>query len=182
MKKFNDLSEFKKIINQKQLVRIYFGNDMSCYDGYILNVNEEYITIATITPTGNFQSVEIHLFDDFNSIDTKTNYLNEMVKHIDETVYKQALEIIKNIKTFSFEGFERAFLSSKTPIQITINDDEFFEGRVSAVGEVLFLDEYAIGSNLCISNTIIHPSHITKISVGLPLLQSLAHYLDDMGI
>lgn len=183
MKKSNNLNEFKKIIDEKQLVKIFFGHNDTYYVSYILNANEKYITIANVSPTGDFQGVDINLFDNIDKIETKTDYLNEMNKHIDKSAYKQALKKTENINTFSFEGFVSAYLNTKTLMEVEVNNCANLLGRVSVVGEsVLIFDEYSLGIDHRTSHTIVHPSNITTISIGTESLATLSQYLESINI
>lgn len=183
MKKFNSTNEFKQIIDQRELVKIFFGDDETYYIAYILDVNEEYIAFASLNSFGNLQNIEIRLFDSVNTIETKTDLLKVMSQGVDSAVYDQALKEIADVKTFSFEGLESAFLNKNTLLQITINSNEDIVGRVVEINDIfLSLDTYSLSSKNTISRTIIHPSHITRITCASEELQILAKHLDNIGI
>lgn len=179
MKKFDYLSELKKFIDQKQLVKIFFGNDNTYFVAYIIKVNESNIVFASVSPSGEFQGLEMHLLDNINSIETETDSLNEMAKQIDGSAFAQQLKKFENIETFPSDKF----IKSKTLVQITINSDEDFVGRLSDIGKkMLVLDEYSIGVNHRTSRTILNKFQITRISIGSPALQALDLYLKSINV
>ena len=184
MKQFDFQAELKKIIDAKQLVEIFLHGAPTYKVAYLLNANNDYLTFAEVSSSALFSGVIICNLSDVDWIGVETPYLGELAKQIvDDSVYKQATEDIKNIKEFSFKGFVSAFVDTKRIVEITDEDETVTAGRVlNQDDKVLVFDEYSAENTRKLARMFFNKNSIIRIAIDVPWLRTIERFLEDKNI
>ncbi len=184
MNTFNYNDELQKMITSKQLVEFNLHGDTEHSVSYILNANDEYVTFAKITNDATLQGVIICLTSSLESIQIETRFIGELVKDIqDDSVHQEAVNILKDVKTFSFEGISSAFAGTDTMLEVTTEDNVNFTGKVIALDDTaLVLDEYYSQDDGRFARTYLNPSQISRITVGGTWLKIITRSVADKNL
>ncbi len=181
MSNFSYQSELKKIIDTKQLTQISFNTDSEFKASYIVNANDEYLTLIEINPSATLAGIAICRVADIESIKVETLYLKEFMKMLpDDSLYQQAMKKIEHVKEFSFDGFASAFEKTDAVIGIACENDDTFAGRiVDHDDKVLVLDEFYVEYDHRFARSYIKLSTVSQISFEFPWLRTITRSLAD---
>ncbi len=185
MKNFNYQNELKKIVENKQLVQVYFHDTPSDYSvAYLLSADDDFITLAEIANTAAFDGVTIRHMSDVDIIKPDTIYLNELMKQItDDSLYQQAMKDVEGIEKFSFDGFISGLENTGTIVEILSTNGDNFTGKITGYDdEVLILEEYRSELPRTLSRAYIRLKVVAQISVDIPYLRIIARALADKSI
>jgi hypothetical protein len=185
MQTFNFQTQLQELISERQLLEINFNllEGLSHLKGYLLDVNDEYLLMASITNDLTLQGVTMCLRKDVISFQIETNFLMELQKGLtDDEVFQQAIAFTKKINATSFLGFISALECSPTLVTI-VTETESYTGRViSHDDEMLVLDEYYAEDTGRFARTFLNPSHIISITTGGAWLGIIERSLQDKQI
>lgn len=176
MDKFNYIDELKKIATNKQLVEVrYVDRPHEFHVAYILDANEEYLTLAEIDQECNFDSITIYRAESIRSIKTETSYLKKLAMKVSPGVYEKALKNIENLKTFSFEGFCAAFEGTNTLVEVACVNEDTLTGKIVGYDkEGLALNEYDGKQVGVVGYALVSFPTIDWLSVDTPWLRNIA--------
>lgn len=184
MKALDYQSELQKIIDAKQLVEVVIHGFPPFIAAYILNANDEYITLAEVSSSATLAGVMILRASDIDYISVETLYLSELIKQIkDDTVYRQAIVNVQNIKDFTFNGFAQCFEDSSTLVELTLYDEDIIAGRIVGHNDkILVLDEYSTHSDRRVRRTYFNFDSVSRITLDIPWIRTIARSLADKNI
>ena len=184
MKTFDYLSELNKLIENKQLTEVYLQGDPTFIVAYILNATAKFVTLAVVGSNATFSGVSIVRFEDIDSVSVQSTYLSELAKQIQNTtIYDQAMQCIKPIATFTFDGLAEGLENTKTIVELTQHNDEVSAGRIAGHdSKILVLDEYSTESDKRLKRTYFNRETIKRFSLGLAWLRTIERFLADKNI
>lgn len=176
--------ELKRLAENKQLVEVNLQGAPTFVVAYLLSASEDFLTLAVVSSAGLLSGVTIVRASEVDSLSVESLYLAELMKQIDQkAVYNQALEDVKNIKDFTFDGFAEGLQNSKVLVEITTHNEDTFSGRVVGYNaEVIALDEYSIDSDRCTKRTYFNRETIARISLDVAWIRTISRSLADKNI
>ncbi|PWU24137.1 hypothetical protein C5B42_00550 [Candidatus Cerribacteria bacterium 'Amazon FNV 2010 28 9'] len=181
MKKFSFKDELQKIVSTKQLVQVHFQDDPSQFKvAYILAVNNDFITLIEVDSSAAFDGVCIYPMEDVTAIKVDSLYVGELAKRVSDSIHAMALQEVKNVKKFTFEGFISGFENSKTVVEISYEKDDGRAGRIiDHDNEVVVFDEYREEGANRLARAYIKLDSILRISVDVPWTRTVSRSLID---
>jgi hypothetical protein len=187
MQKSNYKDDLKKVIDSKQLVEIDLSltGKLDHFIAYILDANDDFLTVARISNDLTVQGVTICRMSDVETIQTETGFVKDLSKGItDDSLLKKVKVETEKVKNLTFGGFISAFENTKTIIEITTQDDENFTGRIvnNDNKRFLILDEYFPGDHGRFARTYINPAIITSFTVGGTWLETITRSVADQNL
>ena len=172
MKNLDFQAELKKIMEDKRLVEIYFHRASSFGVCYIISVNVEYITLAIIGHNEVYLGVAIFPMSEVESIAIDTTYLKSLEKLLaDNSLYKKALNDVKDIEEFTFDGFISSIEEIGTYAELHLEDERMFVKIVNYNDDILAVDEYADNRKGIIAHTYYKRADIVRMVFKTPSLR-----------
>lgn len=184
MKNFNYIDELKEIIKNRQLVEVFLHGGPTFKVGYLLHVNEDYLTFAEISPSATFSGVILCRMDDIEWISSESIYLDELSKQItDSSAYDQALRNIESIKKFTPSGIVEAFSGTKKLIELTSEDETVIAGRIIGFDkQYLLVDEYYAEYSQRFARKFINAVMIIRMAIDVPWVRTIEHSLSEKSL
>ncbi len=180
MNKFSYLEELQNIIDKHQLVEIYRRNSTSFGVVQILHANDEFLTVVALSTNENtYEGVAIFPISDVESITIETAYLNTLSKQVaTESIFQQAMDEIKDIENFTFNGFIAYLEKSKRFAEISIGDRGGEIVKLTGHDSlVLAIDEYSESSKDTIAHTYYKIEDLVGIALNTPRIKILERFL-----
>lgn len=181
MKNFDYSAELKKIIEGKQLVEVHLQGAPSFKVAYLLAANNDYLTFAEVSSSATFAGVIMCWMEDVDAIKVETIYLSELSKQIpDGSIHAKARELIKGMKSGTFDEFFASLEKSQTIAEITYENEDTLAGRVMGqTDSILVLDEYYAENDRRFARSYINKDIILRVAVDLTWLRTITNSLVD---
>lgn len=172
-------SEFNQIKDRQELVDVFLKDQSDMIIAYVLDSNDDFLTLAPITSTYSFGGAMMCRWVDIDSICAQTAINRQLTARIkDKAIFQQAQDKIKKLDSFSFEGLAKTLEGSQDLIRVAIASDVTIDGRIAGFDDqLMMLDEYALGRDVRTARTYININSITRMVVGMPMLDLVGEYL-----
>lgn len=180
MNTFNYKNDIQQFIKTKELVEFGLKGESTFGQGYILNYNDDFITIAAVNTSYRYAGTSIFRTEKIDYLSTDTSYLREFEKRVNaDEVYEEAQRAISAVTEFTFDGFIASLEGSDTYLEIVTDQDSFVCKVVGHDENVVAVDEYSQNNTQRIAHSYYPLARITAIVLNSSYAQLVKNFLTE---